>query len=129
MAKILVIDDESVIVMVLEEVLQDAGHEVFTAADGLQGLELLKKGLQPELLIIDLLMPGMGGRDFLKAVRADFKLANLQVILLTGSVPNERDFPPGDTYHDVICKPFNIDDVVMKANRLLNIPWIASYHN
>ena len=119
MAKVLVIDDEAVITMVLEEILLDAGYEVFTAANGLLGVELLKKGLQPDLLIIDLLMPGMGGRDFLKTLRSNFKLPNIKVILITGSVPNEKDFPPGGSYQDVICKPFDIYDVIKKVNHLL----------
>jgi CheY-like chemotaxis protein len=122
MAKILVIDDEPTIVMVLEEILQDAGYEVFTASNGLHGLNSLRKGLRPDLLIIDLLMPVMGGREFLSFVHKDFKLSAMRVILLTGSIPNEKEFPPEEFYQDIICKPFNIDDVVTSVGRFLGDP-------
>lgn len=119
MDKVLIIDDESTIVMVLEEILEYAGYEVFTAPNGLEGLELIRDGLQPSLIIIDLLMPIMGGRDFLIKLNSDFKEPEIKVILLTGSIPNEKDFPPAETYNDIICKPFNIDDITVTIERLL----------
>jgi CheY-like chemotaxis protein len=119
LAKILVIDDETSIVMVLKEVLSDGGHEVYTAPNGLTGLELLKQGIIPDLLIIDLLMPGMGGRDFIKRIQSDFNLPNLAVILITGTIPDGDNFPPGGSYQDIICKPFDLDNVVEKVDYLL----------
>jgi CheY-like chemotaxis protein len=119
MGKILVIDDEPTIVMVLEEILRDAGYEVYTAPNGMGGLNLVRKGLKPDLLIVDLLMPVMGGRELLSLLHKDFKLPNMKAILLTGSIPNEKDFPPGSLYQDIIGKPFDIDDVITSVDRLM----------
>lgn len=120
LARILIVDDESVIAMILKEILSDAEHEVFTANNGVSALKLLEQPPKPDLLIVDLLMPGMGGRDFIEKINTDPKLKGTPIILITGSIPSVKDFPPGGSYQDIICKPFDIDDVVMKVEKLLN---------
>lgn len=120
LAKILIIDDESVITMILKEILCDAEHEVLTANNGLSALKMLEQFLKPDLIMVDLLMPGMGGCDFIERINADPKFKGIPVILITGFVPSIEDLPPSGSYQDIICKPFDIDDVVMKVNKLLD---------
>ncbi len=119
MARIMVVDDEPTIVLVLKEVLTDAGHEIITAGDGRLALEKLATSPKPDLLIIDLFMPGMGGREFIEKVRSDPDFSNTPIMLITGSIPTVKDFPPGGSYREILCKPFDIEDVIRKVDHIL----------
>jgi CheY-like chemotaxis protein len=119
LARILIMDDEPVIVMILEEILRDAGHDVLTALNGNSGLEILERTAKPDLVLMDLLMPGMGGKDFLQVIKANPQFKDIPVILITGSVPDLKTFPATGSYQSIICKPFDIDQVVEKVNHLL----------
>ena len=69
MSKILIIDDEVDLVTLLEEELQAKGHEVLAAYDGQTGIALSK--MQPDLIILDIMMPGRDGFDVCRAIRDD----------------------------------------------------------
>lgn len=120
MARILVIDDEATILLVLQEVLEDEGYEVNTASNGLEGLEVLGQGPPPDVILVDLVMPGMGGREFIRLFRSNPPRSGIPVILITGALPNTEDFPVAGSYQDVISKPFDILDIILKVNRMLN---------
>ncbi|HEX7715238.1 MAG TPA: response regulator [Bacillota bacterium] len=121
MARILVIDDEPTILLVLQEILEDEGYMVFTAANGLEGMKVLGEGPPPDVILIDLLMPGMGGREFIRLLRTNDNQSRIPVILITGAIPNTEDFPVEGSYQDVISKPFDILDIIHKVNRLLKV--------
>lgn len=121
MARILVIDDEPTILLVLQEILKDEGHMVFTAPNGLEGMKILGEGPPPDVILIDLLMPGMGGREFIRLLRASDNQSRIPVILITGAIPNNEDFPVEGSYQDVISKPFDILDIIFKVNRILKV--------
>jgi CheY-like chemotaxis protein len=119
LARILVIDDESIILKVLEEVLQDDGYEVIAVSSGIEGAEILRRGVTPEGILVDLFMPGMSGREFVIMLRQELKMENVPVIIMTGAaVTSSPEFPPKGTYQDVISKPFDIMEVVAKVNQL-----------
>lgn len=67
MSRILIIDDETDLVMLLEDELRAKGHDVLTAYDGQTGIELSKK--QPDLIILDIMMPGTDGFEVCRAIR------------------------------------------------------------
>jgi CheY-like chemotaxis protein len=113
---VLIIDDEPTVLMVLKEIFSDEGYDVSTASNGLTGLRMLEQGLVPEIILIDLLMPGMGGRDFVLTLRSKPDLVKVPIILITGTIPNPEDFPPEGSYQDIIGKPFEIEDVITKAH-------------
>lgn len=119
MARILIIDDEPTISMVLKELLCDEGYEIIVASDGLTGLHYLEEEPFPEIILMDLLMPGMGGREIVNIIRAKPDLAKIPIILLTGAMLNISDFPPEGSYQDIINKPFEIEDVISKINSLV----------
>jgi CheY-like chemotaxis protein len=120
MAQILIVDDEPVIGMVLEEILAEEGHHVHSVLSGFSALEILgQEPKKPDLLLIDLFMPGMGGKDFLQIITHDPQLRDIPVILLTGSGADMQNFPVAGSYRDIIGKPFDIADVVKKVNYLL----------
>jgi CheY-like chemotaxis protein len=116
---IMVIDDETNIVLILKEILGDIGYKVISASNGLHAFELLKQMPKPDLFMVDLLMPVMGGRQFIETLYAIPEYNNIPIILVTGTIPNLMDFPPPGTYHDIVSKPFDINEIVIKACRLL----------
>ena len=69
MSKILIIDDEKDLVSLLENRLKAKGHDVLTAHDGQSGIVLSKK--QPDLIILDIMMPGIDGFEVCKSIRSD----------------------------------------------------------
>jgi DNA-binding NtrC family response regulator len=80
-ANILIIDDELEIREVLKEFLQLKGYAALTAADGAEALACLKAG-KPDLVLIDMWMPGMNGLDVLRSIRATDP--SISVIMMTG---------------------------------------------
>ena len=80
--KIMIVDDEQDIRTVVKVILEDAGYKVETATDGPDAIEKLKKGL-PDLVLIDMFMPGMSGRELCEFIRADNKLKKLKCAFLT----------------------------------------------
>jgi two-component system alkaline phosphatase synthesis response regulator PhoP len=119
--KILVVEDEPQIVTVLSGYLKNAGFDVITAADGQRGLELARLE-QPDLLILDLMLPEMDGIDVARAIRQDRQLrtANLPIIMLTART-QESDKLVGLELgaDDYITKPFSPREVVARVRALL----------
>jgi CheY-like chemotaxis protein len=80
---ILVVDDDADIRDTLSEVLRHAGMDVVTAADGVEALRLLRDGLSPCLVLLDLMMPVMDGYEFLEVQRRDPLLARIPTAVVT----------------------------------------------
>ena len=122
MARILVADDELTITMVLEQVLADEGFDVVTAGDGKEALAVASQLPAPDLILVDLYMPEVNGKDFVSRLRANSSLKNVPVIVVTGAVSHERDYPSPGSYQMLISKPFDLEDVVAQVKRLLAGP-------
>jgi CheY-like chemotaxis protein len=84
MKKILIIEDDPVMGFVCQRLLNKGGYEIQIANDGCKGLECVNT-FQPDLILLDLMMPKMGGLDVLKHVRAQESLHNLPVIVMTNA--------------------------------------------
>ena len=121
MAKILVVDDEEVTRKLVVVAFERLGHSVKAADGGDSALESLSKSL-PDLMILDVMMPGMDGWQVLRHLRKTGLRAKIKVILLTGS-GKESDFLRAwklgaDEY---VTKPFEIEDLVEKAGETLSM--------
>jgi DNA-binding response OmpR family regulator len=107
MERILVVDDEKQVADFLGEFLGDKGYEVYTANDGLSAIQAVK-AKKPHLVLLDIMMPGMGGIDVLKEIK---KIdPEIGVIMTTGLKDVElakRTLDLGA--YDYITKPFNLD--------------------
>jgi len=103
-AKVLVVDDEAIVRESLRDWLSDVGHQVLTAENGSQALEIIQKE-KPGIVIADLVMPGMDGLELLK--RAKEISPSIEVIIITayGSIPTAITAMRGGAY-DYIEKPF-----------------------
>jgi len=83
-AKILIIDDEKLIRTMLTELLQGKGYTIVTAVDGATGLAAAQKE-KPNVIILDVLMPGMDGFEVCQALKNDVATTSIPVIILTAS--------------------------------------------
>ncbi|MBU4342690.1 MAG: response regulator [Candidatus Omnitrophica bacterium] len=117
--KILMIDDESELLKVLHPRLAANGYEVVSAESGREGLEKAIKE-KPGLIILDLLMPRMGGLEVLDQLKKDSQTKSVPVIMLTGKEDEEsvaRAKELGAV--DYITKPFNPEALIDVAKKYL----------
>lgn len=119
MAKVLVVDDEPNIVLSIEFLMEQAGFEVVTAEDGEQALARVKDS-QPDLLLLDISLPGISGFDVLERLRSETATAQLPIIMLTAhgrDVEREKGMALGAD--DYITKPFSTLSLVEKVKALM----------
>jgi CheY-like chemotaxis protein len=117
MTIILVVDDEPLIAMALEAALEDVGYEVVTAANGRQGLERLAEA-RADLVLLDMMMPIMGGSAMLAAMVAHPELAGIPVIILS-SLPEATIRSRTDGVAAIIRKPYTVDQVLGEIAKAL----------
>jgi uncharacterized protein (TIGR02266 family) len=90
--KIVVVDDTLPLRVMLEDLLVDAGYEVQTASDGVEGWEILSSQIKHiDLLVLDLLMPRMSGFDVLSKLKAEFPDRKFPVLVISGVFKSEKD--------------------------------------
>lgn len=116
MAKILVIDDEPSIVNLVAAYLKPEGYEVHTAADGLSGLKVAR-AFKPDLIILDVMLPGMDGIELLSRLRRE---SDVYVILLTAKT-EETDKIVGLSVgaDDYVTKPFSPRELTARVKAAL----------
>ena len=117
--RILVVDDQSSIRGVLEIALSEAGADVRTAQDGRAAIEMVGLGA-PELILLDLAMPGMSGWQVLEALQASRRTASIPVVLQT-SAEDYGSFDRAKKLHVAafVNKPFRLSEVVETCRRIL----------
>jgi two-component system alkaline phosphatase synthesis response regulator PhoP len=119
MNKILVIDDETNILRLVRDYLQQAGYHVITAANATTGLHALRHEI-PDLLVLDLGLPDQDGWDLTRLIRSDRQLNNLPIIMLTARVEDsDRIIGLELGADDYITKPFNPREVVARVRAVL----------
>ncbi len=115
---ILIVDDEPSILQSLSGLLSDEGFEVATASNGYEALKIIDKE-SPDLVMLDIWMPGMDGIETLKAIKQDNPL--IQVIIITGHGTIETAVKSTKLgAFDFIEKPLSIDKVIVAINNSLN---------
>ncbi len=81
--RILIVDDEPINLENLREDLEDAGYEVVEAQDGIQALKILKQDSGFKVILLDKMMPNMGGEEVLLSLKSDSKLSKIPIIMQT----------------------------------------------
>jgi CheY-like chemotaxis protein len=112
-ARVLLVEDDDDLREVLAECLRFEGYEVEEAADGADALARLQVGARPALVLLDLVMPRMDGRQLLAAMRVDADLADIPVVLATGTPPQDL----GQEVQQILPKPIGIDDLLACVRR------------
>jgi DNA-binding response OmpR family regulator len=124
-ARILVVDDVRENVRLLEAVLQAHGYDVVSTTDGDTALELAASA-EPDLVLLDVLMPQPDGYAVCRRLRAHEETAVLPVIMLTASEGSEKTKAIEAGADDFIPKPFNRDELLTRIRSLLRI---KRYHD
>lgn len=111
---ILLVEDDAGIRESVVECLAAEGHAVMAAANGAEGLDWLRAGNRPDLVVLDLLMPVMNGTEFLEAVRSEPDLGALPVVLMTAAMPAAAESSATAGY---LTKPFELADLLAAVER------------
>ena len=115
--KILVIDDDHLTTEILATCLESEHFEVVSAADGEEGLEKAK-GIKPDLIILDILMPKMNGYTFVRRLKFDIELRHIPVIILSGQ-DKMKDLFAIEGISDYLVKPLKEDELLAKVKKYL----------
>jgi DNA-binding response OmpR family regulator len=118
--KILVVEDDRSIQSLISFKLKNSGFEVLVAPNGAEALELLKK-TPVDLVLADLMMPVMSGKEFLVAVKKDDSTKNIPVVILTAkTLENEVIENLSLGADDYIKKPFSPSELLARVRNVLS---------
>jgi CheY-like chemotaxis protein len=115
---VLVVEDEAVVRGLVVEVLRELGYRTLEAADGPAGLEILMGAGQIDLLVTDIGLPGLNGRQVADAAR--LRRPGLKVLLMTGYAENAT-LAKGvlEAGMEMMTKPFAIDDLIDRVTQMM----------
>jgi CheY-like chemotaxis protein len=114
---VLIVEDERELRDTLNEILEDRGFSVVTAANGREGLERLRSITTPCLVLLDLMLPEMSGWEFRQEQLRDADLAVVPVVIISGVADLDRSaasLQPSDLFQ----KPFDMDRLIEAVERL-----------
>jgi len=114
--RVLIVEDDDRLREALQELLTASGYETISAEDGIEGLDWLAR-LPMDLIIVDLLMPRMGGHQLIKRIRESVEWATTPILLLSGyaDVASYRRLP----VDSVLLKPFRLPDLLEKVQEMI----------
>jgi two-component system cell cycle sensor histidine kinase/response regulator CckA len=119
---VLVVDDEPDILRLVETVLTRAGHKVVTASNGERALEKVRKmSSSPDLLLTDVVMPGLSGPMIAEQLREQFPALKILFISAFEDRQVVRRYVK-DPGYELISKPFHIEELSTKVQQLLEEP-------
>ena len=119
MATILVIDDDELVSRTLQRALKMYNYQVMVAQSGTEGLQLARRH-QPDLFVLDIMMPGADGYQVCRQIRGDPLLKDLPVLFLTAKAKDEdkiEGFRAGAD--DYLSKPFNMEELQLRVKAIL----------
>ena len=118
--KIMVVDDEESLRELVKVILEQEGFKVITAKSGQECLDKLKE-VKPDLILLDMMMPGMSGRETCERIRENPETKDLRVVFLTVARFSEvgKDILSKMNVLDYITKPFDNEDLVKRVKRAL----------
>lgn len=118
-SSILVVEDDDSVALTIERCLRRDNHNVTLAGSGVQALQIARRHI-PDLVLLDVLMPGMDGFAVCREMRADPMLAKVPIIFLTARIKDEdriKGFLAGAD--DYISKPFNLQELTLRIRAVL----------
>ena len=124
MPKVLIVDDEPLIRLLIEqtlEVFEDQGVEILSAENGIEAVEIIKKE-RPELVFLDVMMPKMNGFEVCSIVKQQLLMHDICIVMLTAKgqeQDRQKALEAGTDQY--ITKPFSIQEVSSKVSEILHI--------
>ena len=119
MPKILMIEDDIPTAELVQMILSPRGMELVHTADGAQAIQMAKQH-SPDLILLDVMLPGMDGYSIQSGLCEDEDLRKIPVIMLTSKAQMEEFFRTAPNVVDFIEKPFGIRDFLEKVQRHLS---------
>ena len=116
---ILVIEDDDIVARTIERSLRGDEFRVVLAGSGVEGLKSARRR-PPDMVILDVIMPGMDGYTVCREIRSDPILADIPILFLTAKIKDEdkiAGFKAGAD--DFLCKPFNVDELILRLRAIL----------
>lgn len=113
--RVLVVDDDQALRENLAECLEDEGYAVDQARDGAEAMARLLRPDPPQVVVLDLLMPGLGGRELVAAIRSHPGLGELRLVVVTGRSAAELGALPG--VDAVLEKPFALGQLLGEVEK------------
>lgn len=109
--KVLIIDDEPDLLKVTSFRLQKKGYKVIMAEDGKDGLQIIREK-RPDVVLLDLQIPGMNGVEVLKAVKADESIRDIPIVIFTANADEIKDIQSRTGADDTLLKPYEPEDLL-----------------
>jgi DNA-binding response OmpR family regulator len=120
--KILVVDDESDIVKTTAIALELDGYAVYTAATGVEAIATIRR-CSPDLVIIDMILPEMSGKDVVRWIKRSPEYQHVPVILITAlAQKSEKEALEEENIDSYLIKPFDLGHLERKVKELLRAP-------
>ena len=120
MSTILIVEDNEKNMKLARDVLQAKGYKTLEAITGEQGVTLAKQHV-PDLVLMDIQLPGINGIEAFKQIRAEAKTAKVPVVALTASVtPTDRSAITAAGFDAFVSKPINLKEFLDTVKRLID---------
>lgn len=112
---VMVVDDEPDLLELVAYNIRQDGHEVVTASDGLSALQLVKSR-QPDVVVLDVMMPGLSGLEVARRLRSQTETASIPIVMLTARTEEKHELEGLDAgADDYIAKPFSMQVLIARV--------------
>src|SRR5207244_3215673 len=120
MALVLVVEDDGATCEMFRLLLEGEGYQVATCSDGLQSYPMAGE-LRPDLVVLDLVMPAVSGMEVITFLKDDHRTKHIPILICSAAIGELERLPPSLLQQgvDVLPKPFELDDLLAKLNRLV----------
>lgn len=119
--RVLVVEDDPSVRGLLETLLTTEGYDVSTASDGLAGL-VKAASTQPQVVLLDLMMPDLGGARVLEEMQADPALSAVPVVVVTGMLDAVAGMQQELGEQNVFLKPFGVSELLTRVREVTGGP-------
>jgi two-component system response regulator MprA len=121
-SRILVVDDDRILCKILGAALSQQGFQVSSAHDGEEGLEAVE-AFNPDLIVLDIMMPKMDGYEFCRRLRSDPSAPDIPILVLTAlgdiSLLRESQTDPDIQVDEFLTKPIRVGTLLERVNAML----------
>ena len=118
MGKILIVEDNLLVLELLDMVLKPRGHQITFTIDGSKAFELAADN-QPDLIILDIMLPHLDGYSIQTALLQDPKTKDIPIIVVTSKVRAEELFTTTANVRGLLSKPFSVKELTQKVDSVL----------